>query len=104
MAYRVELTERAARDLGRLFRMINAENSPQARAWVNGLEELILSLDENPTSGPVIPDTPACATCSMDVGETSTRIIYALDHRAGVVTVIHIRYGARAAFTADENA
>ena len=43
MAYRVDLTERAARDITRIYRTINAENSVQARAWFNGLERVILS-------------------------------------------------------------
>ena len=51
MAYRVELTERAARDLEHIYRTINAEASDQAHAWFNKLERLILSLDEQPGRG-----------------------------------------------------
>jgi plasmid stabilization system protein ParE len=56
MAYRVDLTERAARDLIRIYRTINAENSAQAHAWFNGLERVIVSLRENPARGTIIPE------------------------------------------------
>jgi plasmid stabilization system protein ParE len=56
MAYRVELTERAARDLRHLYRIINAEHSAQARTWFNRLEHAIWGLDENPSWYPVIPE------------------------------------------------
>lgn len=45
MTYRVELTDRAARDVRHLYETINAENSIQARVWFNGLARVILSLD-----------------------------------------------------------
>jgi plasmid stabilization system protein ParE len=48
MTYRVELTARASRNLRRIFRLINAESSPQASVWFNGLETAILSLDQHP--------------------------------------------------------
>jgi len=56
MAYRVDLTERAARNLGRIYRTINAEDSARARDWFNGLEKAVFSLDEHPARAPVIPE------------------------------------------------
>jgi toxin ParE1/3/4 len=56
MAYRVDLTKRAARDLRRVYRTINAEDSAQARDWFNGLEKAVFSLDENPARAPVMPE------------------------------------------------
>jgi plasmid stabilization system protein ParE len=44
MAYRVELTERAARDLRRIYLTINAADAAQARAWFNGFEKAVISL------------------------------------------------------------
>jgi toxin ParE1/3/4 len=55
MAYRVDLTERAARNLRRIYRTINAEDSAQARDWFNELEKAIFGLDEHPARTPVIP-------------------------------------------------
>lgn len=55
MTYRVELTARASRNLRRIFRLINAESSPQASVWFNALETAILSLDQHPERCPATP-------------------------------------------------
>jgi toxin ParE1/3/4 len=99
MVYRVELTERAARDLTRIYRTINAANSAQADAWFNGLERVILSLGENPARGTVIPEDASLRHLLYGRRRNVYRIIYAIDERSHVVTVLHIRYGARDAFT-----
>jgi hypothetical protein len=49
MAYRVELTTRAGRDLSRIYRHVHADDSESAFAWLNGLEALVYSLDNPPT-------------------------------------------------------
>jgi hypothetical protein len=36
MAYRVDITERAERDLERIYLTIEADSSEQARVWFNG--------------------------------------------------------------------
>lgn len=56
MAYRVDLTARAARNLRKIYITINAENTKQAHTWFNGLEQMVFSLDEHPTRGAVIPE------------------------------------------------
>jgi toxin ParE1/3/4 len=56
MAYRVDLTERAVRNLRRIYLTINAEDAEQAQAWFNGLEKAVLSLDEHPTRGAPTPE------------------------------------------------
>ena len=56
MPYRVDLTERAARNLRRIYLTINAVDAAQAYAWFNGLEKAVLSLDEHPTRGAPIPE------------------------------------------------
>ena len=56
MTYRVDLTERAARDLQRIYVTINAIDEAQARAWFNGLEQAVLGLDEHPVRGAPIPE------------------------------------------------
>src|ERR1019366_217129 len=44
MAYRVELTDRAKRDLGDLYVHIDATEAAAAARWLNGLEEAITAL------------------------------------------------------------
>lgn len=99
MAYRVDLTERAARDLNHLYRIINAANSAPARAWFNGLERVILSLDQNPARGSFIPEDPDLRHLLYGRRRIIYRIIYAIDEGSRVVTVLHIRHGARGAFS-----
>src|SRR4051812_948150 len=58
MAYRVEVTPRAARDLRAIYHRIAAVHAAQAQAWFNGLTELILSLDQHPLRGAFINEGP----------------------------------------------
>jgi toxin ParE1/3/4 len=98
MTYRVELTARATRNLRRIFQRINAEHSPQAAAWFNELEAAILSLNEHPERSPVTPENKTFRHLLFGKKPNVYRIIYAIDERARVVRVLHIRHGARARF------
>src|SRR5271156_5313130 len=98
MAYRVDLTERAVRNLRRVYRTINAEDSVRARDWFNGLEKAVFSLDEHPARAPVIPEDDSLRHLLYGRKPNVYRIIYAINQRDRVVTVLHIRHGARKAF------
>jgi toxin ParE1/3/4 len=102
MAYRVDLTERAARDLRRIYLTINAAETAQARAWFNGLEHAVLSLDENPARGAPIPENGNLRHLLYGRRRYRYRIFYAIDERDRIVTVLHVRHGARDAFMPDE--
>ena len=102
MAYRVDLTERAARNLRRIYLTINAGDSAQARAWFNGLEKTVLSLNEHPARGAVIPEDAHLRQLLYGRKGHRYRIIYAIDERNRIVTVLHIRHGSRDAFMPDE--
>jgi plasmid stabilization system protein ParE len=102
MAYRVDLTERAARNLRRIYLTINADESERARAWFNGLEQSVLSLDENPARGTTIPEDGNLRHLLYGRKGRRYRVIYKIDERNGIVTVLHIRHGAREAFMPDE--
>jgi toxin ParE1/3/4 len=95
MAYRVELTARADRNLRRLYRRIHAEESAQARVWFNGLERAVLSLDEHPGRRPETPETATLRHLLYGAKPDTYRIIFKTDERSHVVTVLHIRDGAR---------
>jgi toxin ParE1/3/4 len=99
MAYRVDLTERAARNLRRIYRTINANDVVRARIWFNGLEKAILSLDQHPARAPTIPEDDGLRHLLYGRKPNVYRIIYAIDERNHIVTVLHIRHGARQAFT-----
>jgi toxin ParE1/3/4 len=103
MAYRVDLTERAARDLRRIYLTIHAENAGQARSWFNGLEKAILSLDEHPARGASTPEDGNLHHLLYGRRRHRYRIIYAIDEPNRTVTVLHIRHGARDAFGPEES-
>lgn len=100
MIYRVDLATRAARDHRRIHRDIDAAVSVAARAWFQGLETAILSLDANPGRGPVTPEDQRLRHLLYGHGRHVYRIIYMIDRPARVVTVLHIRHGARRPFPA----
>jgi toxin ParE1/3/4 len=102
MAYRVDLTERAARNLRRIYLTINAEDAAQARVWFNGLEKAVLSLDEHPARGAPTPEDSNLRHLLYGRRRHRYRIIYAIDEANRVVTVLHIRHSARDAFMPDE--
>lgn len=95
MTYHVEMTARASRNLRRIFRDINAANSQRARVWFNGLEAAVLSLDQHPARGPMTPEDSDLRHLLYGRRRHVYRIIYAIDERRRVVTVLHIRHGSR---------
>lgn len=95
MAYRVDLTPRAARDLRQIYRSINASDSGQARVWFNGLERLISSLDEHPARGAAVPEDIRLRQVLYGRKPHLYRVIYAVDDQQDAVVVVHIRHGAR---------
>jgi toxin ParE1/3/4 len=101
MTYRVDLTDRAVRDLRRLYLTINAADSMQASAWFNGLERAVLSLDEQPARCPATPEDGDLRHLLYGRRRHRYRIIYMIDDGNRVVTVLHIRHGARDAFLPD---
>jgi toxin ParE1/3/4 len=53
MAYRVELTDRALRDLSIIYERIRAESSEQATRWFDRFEKAIFSLEKYPNRAPL---------------------------------------------------
>ncbi len=56
MAYLVNLSTRAQRDLAQIYRRINADDSDAALKWYRGFRQAILSLEEQPNRCPVPPE------------------------------------------------
>jgi plasmid stabilization system protein ParE len=97
MIFRVEIQPRAIRDLRGIYEYINAENSRLAHVWFNGLEAAIASLDRNPLRCPITPENGRLRHLLYGKRPRVYRIIFAVDERGGVVSIVHIRHGARAA-------
>ena len=56
MAYLVNLSTRAQRDLAQIYRWINADDSDAALKWYRGFKQAILTLEEQPNHCPVTPE------------------------------------------------
>ncbi len=95
MTYRVELTDRAKRNLRRIFQTINAVDSRQAHIWFNGLETAVLSLEHYPARNPITPENGHLRHLLYGGPRHVYRIIYAIDEDSRVVTIVHIRHGSR---------
>jgi plasmid stabilization system protein ParE len=98
MAYLVELTLRAERDLDYLYQRISAGDSAEAARWFNGLEAAIYTLERFPRRCPVAPESKRTKRrlrhllygAKRDV----YRIIFEVDERRKTVRILAIRHTA----------
>jgi len=98
MAYVVNVTARAERDLAYLYVAINAEYSDAALKWYHGLKEAILSLERHPGRWPVTHENPNLRHLLYGHKPHVYRIIYRVAEKRKQVDVLHIRHGARRRF------
>jgi len=98
MAYRVELTNRARRDLRLLFVSIRAEESDAAARWFNGIERAIETLCASPYRCPAAPES-RCGHVIRQLLYGSKphtyRILFRVAAKDRVVFIVHIRHGAK---------
>jgi plasmid stabilization system protein ParE len=102
MAYLVNLTTRAQRDLTHLYGEIHAEYSDAALVWYRGLKEAILSLEERPNRCPVTPENDKFRHLLYGNKPHIYRAIYRVLEKQKQVEVLHIRHGARRRFKASD--
>lgn len=95
MAYLVNITFRAERDLAQLYRYINAENSGAALKWYLGLKEAILSLEKYPNRCPALRTKDKLRHLLYGHKPHIYRVIYRVLEKQKRVEVLHIRHGAR---------
>jgi plasmid stabilization system protein ParE len=95
MAYRVNITFRAERDLAHLYREINAEHSGAALKWYRGLKESILSLQERPNRCPVTRKRDHLRHLLYGHKPHIYRVIFRVLPKQMQVEVLHIRHAAR---------
>jgi toxin ParE1/3/4 len=98
MAYLVNITARAERDLAQLYGGINAEHSDAALKWYRGFKEAILSLEEQPNRCPVTPESDKFRHLLYGNKPHIYRAIYRVLEKQKEVEVLHIRHGARRRF------
>lgn len=95
MAYLVNITSRAERDLAHLYGKINAEYSDEAPKWYRGLKEAILTLEERPGRCPVTRKSDKLRHLLYGNKPHIYRVIYRVLEKQKEVEVLHIRNGAR---------
>jgi toxin ParE1/3/4 len=97
MAYLVDITRRAARDLGHIYEDIHAEESEAAFAWYRGLKESVLSLELHAAGCPVTPENGKLRHLLYGKKPHIYRVIFRILEKQEV-EVLHIRHGARQQF------
>jgi plasmid stabilization system protein ParE len=95
MAYLVNITSRAERDLTHLYREINAEHSDAALKWYRGLKEAILSLEDHPHRCPAAREKKELRHLLYGHKPHVYRVIFRVLEKQKQVDVLHIRHGAR---------
>jgi toxin ParE1/3/4 len=95
MAYVVNITHRAERDLAHLYWEINAEYSDAALKWYRGLKEAILTLEEHPNRCPVTRKSDKLRHLLYGSKPHIYRVLYCVREKEKQVDVLHIRHGAR---------
>jgi len=102
MAYGVRVTARATRDLALIFETIHAESSDAALRWYQGLQEAIISLEEQPNRCPKTPEDPRLRHLLYGYDHRVYRVIYRVTQKSKRVDVLHIRHGARRQFLSSD--
>ena len=102
MAYLVNVTARAERDLTLLFDAINAKHSDAALKWYRGLKEAILSLEKQPNRCSETPENAKVRHLLYGHKSHIYRVIYRVAENSKRVDVLHIRHGARQRFKRSE--
>ena len=99
MTYRVELADRAARDLELLYLEKNAVESQAAARWYNRLEEAVSALGRYPNRCPVAPESRKMKRQLRHLlfGKKPHvyRVIFEIDEQQQTVWVLTIRHAAR---------
>ena len=98
MPYRVDVTQRAVRDLAYLYEVKNASESAAAAHWYNGLEKAVYTLETYPRRCPLAPENRKAGRALRHLlyGRRPHvyRVIYEIDEPKRLVQVLSIRHGA----------
>jgi toxin ParE1/3/4 len=106
MTYRVELTDRAFRDLAILYEQKHVAESKAAARWFNGLEKAVDTLENLPRRCTSAPESKKSGRPLRQLlyGKRPHvyRVIFEIDEPHKVVNVLTIRHGAMKEATLDE--
>ncbi|GAC1684727.1 MAG: hypothetical protein PVS2B2_23730 [Candidatus Acidiferrum sp.] len=102
MAYLVEITSRAERDLAGVYDEIHAGHSDAVLEWYRGLKAAILSLEKQPNRCPVTRKKDGLRPLLYGNNPHIYRVIFRVAEKQKRVEVLHIRHGARRKFKASD--
>jgi toxin ParE1/3/4 len=91
MVYRVEIMPRAARDLADIYGSIQAETSPPAAQWFNGMAKAMSSLERYPKRAPRTPENSALRHLLYGKKPQVYRIIFQIEEETSTVHILTIR-------------
>ncbi len=98
MAYRVELSRRAQRDLDDLLERVTVDDSTAGTAWLTRLKDALDSLGEFPRRCPLAAEARSFGLQLRHLifggSRNAYRIIYQIDELHKVVGIVTIRHGA----------
>jgi plasmid stabilization system protein ParE len=99
MRFRVEIANSAQIDLEQLYLWVIERAPHRGRAWFNGLEKQILSLDRHPDRCSIAPENldRVDPVRVLHYGRKPHvyRIFFTVDRAAGAARVVHVRHAAR---------
>ncbi len=103
MAYRVELTLGAERELEDLYDRLSAEDSGAGANWFKGLEDAIFSLQRFPRRCPIAPESKIWGRTLRHLifgaKRNVYRVIYEIDEAHKLVWIRTVRHGAMDQFS-----
>jgi plasmid stabilization system protein ParE len=102
MVYRVKIMPRAQRDLGQIYKKIEAATSGAAAAWYWDLKHSIARLKTHPLRCPITPESKEFRHLLYGQKPHVYRVIYRVLERQRLVEILHIRHGAMDKFKLDE--
>jgi plasmid stabilization system protein ParE len=94
MAYRVDITVRAERDITGIYAAIHAEEVDAARQWFRGLTQAIFSLEELPNRCPRTPESRFLRHLIYGKKADVYRVIFRVLAASKRVEILHVRHGA----------
>jgi plasmid stabilization system protein ParE len=105
MPYRVELSDRAARDLAGLYEEKHADEFGAAARWFNGLEKAIGTLEYLPRRCSAAPEAKNAGRPLRHLlyGKKPHiyRVIFEIEEQHRLVAILTIRHAARQEFKPD---
>jgi plasmid stabilization system protein ParE len=102
MAYLIDITARAERDLDSVFEEIHASDSVVALNWYRGLFAAILTLEKLPSRCAFTRENHQFRHLLYGHKPHVYRVIYRVLEKQKLVEVLHVRHGARREFSSPE--